>query len=165
MVDVIICEPPAAPIAKYRVLFSVKSMIIGVIEDNGRFPGTMKFAGEGRYPNALVSPGVEKSFISLFRMRPVRGKISCEPKPRLTVLVSETAISDASAVTMWDVPCLLKLFDRSSSTYKRLSFQDSQYRLGHKRKLVECVDLISWSESLPLFLLGSCGLGMHSHLL
>lgn len=35
--------------------------MVGVIEDRGRFPGRMKFASDGTYPNALDEPGVEKS--------------------------------------------------------------------------------------------------------
>ena len=44
-------------------LLSTKSE--GHVEDMGRLPGTIKFASDGSTPNALTSPGVEKSSISL----------------------------------------------------------------------------------------------------
>lgn len=37
------------------------SIRTGEIEERGRLPGRMKFAGEGMYPNALVVLGMEKS--------------------------------------------------------------------------------------------------------
>lgn len=43
----------------------------GVIDERGRLPGRMKFMGEGTYPNAFVTFGMEKSFISLFKMMPI----------------------------------------------------------------------------------------------
>ena len=39
-------------------------------------------------------------------MTPVSGTTIWLPKSRLTVVVSEMAIPEASAVTMWEVPCL-----------------------------------------------------------
>ena len=42
---------------------------------------------------------MEKSFISLFIITPVSGTMRCEPKSRFTVVVSEMAIPEASAVT------------------------------------------------------------------
>jgi len=42
----------------------------GVIDERGRLPGRMKFMGEGTNPKTLVTLGIEKSFISLFRMIP-----------------------------------------------------------------------------------------------
>ena len=36
-----------------------------MIEESGLLPGRMKFASEGSKPNWLVTPGMEKSFISL----------------------------------------------------------------------------------------------------
>jgi hypothetical protein len=44
----------------------------GVMDDRGRLPGRIKFMGEGTNPKALLTFGMEKSFISLFRMIPVR---------------------------------------------------------------------------------------------
>ena len=50
---------------------------------------------------------MEKSFISLFMMTPVSGTTSWLPKSRLTVVVREMAMPEASAVTTWEVPCLM----------------------------------------------------------
>lgn len=72
----------------------------GEIEDKGRFPGAMKLAGDAMYPIALEVPGMEKSFISLFIMRPVSGTITPEPKLRFIVLVRDIASPLASAVTV-----------------------------------------------------------------
>ena len=70
--------------------------ISGEIDDSGRAPGRMKFAGEGTKPNALEAFGMEKSFISLFMMMPVSGTMSWEPKRRLMVVVREMANPSAS---------------------------------------------------------------------
>jgi len=69
IVAVMIREPPAAPTEIYREP-SGYSMTTGVIEERGRLPGRMKFEGEGTKPNAFVTLGMEKSFISLLRMIP-----------------------------------------------------------------------------------------------
>ena len=74
------------------------------MELSGLFPGAMKLAGEGEYPNALLESGMLKSFISLFMMTPVSGTTNREPNKRLMVVVSEIAIPEASAVTTCDVP-------------------------------------------------------------
>ena len=55
-------------------------------------------------PKALEAPGMEKSFISLFMMTPVSGTMTREPKRRLMVVVSETAMPLASLVTTAEVP-------------------------------------------------------------
>ena len=52
----------------------------------------------------LVVLGMEKSFIWLFRMTPVAGSMTREPKKIFTVEVREKARPEASAVTIWDVP-------------------------------------------------------------
>ena len=97
--------------------------MVGEIDDSGLLPGRMKFDGEGEYPKALVCPGTEKSFISLFMMTPVSGTQSLElktpsqgdrsllwkarvtyPNNRLTVVVKEIAMPEASAVTIVEVP-------------------------------------------------------------
>ena len=39
---------------------------MGVHEERGRLPGRMKLASEGGKPNSFLTPGMEKSFISLF---------------------------------------------------------------------------------------------------
>ena len=64
----------------------------------------------GRYEiKAFVVFGTEKSFISLFIITPVSGTITCEPKKRFNVLVSDVVIPLASAVTRCDVPGLQQL--------------------------------------------------------
>ena len=78
----------------------------GLIDESGRLPGLMKFAGDGLKPKGFFPFGNEKSFISLFMMIPVMGSISRDPKRRLTVLVSETAMPKASAVDTCEVPGL-----------------------------------------------------------
>lgn len=88
------------------------------MDDRGRFPGRMKFAGEGMKPNALEEPGIEKSsafhqwqttnarhdsripFISLFMMIPVSGTMIWLPNSKLTVLIDETARPVWSAEAM-----------------------------------------------------------------
>ena len=72
--------------------------MIGLIEESGRFPGFIEFAEDGIKPKAFVEFGTEKSFIALFIMMPVSGTMSCEPNGRLTVLVSDTAMPDASEI-------------------------------------------------------------------
>ena len=76
-------------------------MIVGVIDDNGLFPGWMKLAGEG---GDVLSSGTEKSSISLFRMMPVAGDMNLDPKYALTVVVMETALRCPSTMEMWLVP-------------------------------------------------------------
>ena len=78
--------------------------ISGEIDESGRAPGRMKFAGEGTNPKALDALGMEKSFISLFMMMPVSGTMSCEPKRRLIVVVRDMASPDSSMTLMCDVP-------------------------------------------------------------
>lgn len=59
-----ILDPPDAPATNLTVSWSSK-MRVGVIEDMGLFPGTIKFRGEGVYPKKLLWPGDEKSSIWL----------------------------------------------------------------------------------------------------
>ena len=91
-VDVIILEPPAAPIARHSVELARNSTMIVVTEDRGRFPGATKLAGLGLNPKRLVVFGMEKSFISLFIMMPVSGTIICDPQKPLTVVVRVMAM-------------------------------------------------------------------------
>lgn len=58
-------DPPAAPRTAARVPLGWAAMM-GVMEERGRFKGRMKLASEGSKPNSLRTPGIEKSFISLF---------------------------------------------------------------------------------------------------
>ena len=46
IVEVIMREPPAAPMETYSFPSEV-SIIVGDMEDSGRLPGRMKFAGLG----------------------------------------------------------------------------------------------------------------------
>lgn len=81
--------------------------MVGVIDDSGRFPGTMKFAGGGGAAPPVVLIGMEKSSISLLRTIPVVGDIICAPKYEFTVLVIETAFLSLSIMDRWLVPCSL----------------------------------------------------------
>lgn len=54
-------------------------MINGVMEDNGLFPGLIKFDGAGGSVLNDFSDGIEKSSISLFRIIPVEGKSTPAP--------------------------------------------------------------------------------------
>ena len=51
----------------------------GQVDDNGLFPGRMKFVGDGGTPNAFVTLGELKSSISLLKIMPVLGDILMEP--------------------------------------------------------------------------------------
>lgn len=46
MVAVMMREPPAAPMARWRV-WSGYSMMVGDMDESGRLPGRMKFAFDG----------------------------------------------------------------------------------------------------------------------
>jgi hypothetical protein len=61
IVEVMIREPPAAPMVAKRVLLLEWVIINGLILESGRFPGRMKLASEGTYPKAFVVLGIEKS--------------------------------------------------------------------------------------------------------
>lgn len=77
------------------------------MDDNGRFPGTIKLAGGGGLAPPVVLIGMEKSSISLFRTIPVVGDIMCAPKYEFTVVVIETAFRSPSTMDRWLVPCSL----------------------------------------------------------
>jgi hypothetical protein len=100
MTQVIILDPPAAPTVKNSVSLLVCSTITGLIDEKGRFPGAIKFAGEGMKPNALVVFGIEKSFISLFIMSPSSGTKRREPNPVFIVLVNDIVNPEASVATV-----------------------------------------------------------------
>lgn len=74
-----IFDPPAAPKARTKSPF-LSVITVGHIEDNGRLPGFIKLAGDGRNPKELMVPGVEKSSISLFTIIPVLGDMKPHPK-------------------------------------------------------------------------------------
>lgn len=67
------------------------------MDDNGLFPGLMRLGGAGGGTCPVLFPGMEKSFISLFRTIPVLGD-SCAPKYEFTVLVMETAFRSLSTM-------------------------------------------------------------------
>lgn len=52
--------PPSVPVINRREP-SGRVTIAGVIEDSGLFPGRMKFATDGIYPNSFDVLGIEKS--------------------------------------------------------------------------------------------------------
>ena len=60
--------------------------------DKGRLPGLMKFAGDGGTPKSFVIFGDEKSSIWSLKIIPVDGDIISDPKERLMVLVTDTAL-------------------------------------------------------------------------
>ena len=72
--------------------------IVGVMEDNGLFIGTIKLAGAGGGTLAEALPGIEKSSISLLRNIPVLGDKNCAPKYEFTVLVIEIAFRSPSMI-------------------------------------------------------------------
>lgn len=65
-----IFEPPADPSTITTFLFSSKT-IAGHIEERGRLPGRIKFAGDGNKWKPFFIPGDEKSSISPFKIMPV----------------------------------------------------------------------------------------------
>lgn len=79
-------------------IYNTLRTIVGVIDESGRFPGTIKFAGAGGLAPPVVLNGIEKSSISLFRTIPVDGDIICAPKYEFTVVVMETAFRSASTM-------------------------------------------------------------------
>ena len=62
-VDEVIFDPPAAPVISRTFPESLSTIIAGLIEDRGRFPGLMKLLGEGGKLKSLVMFGDEKSSI------------------------------------------------------------------------------------------------------
>ena len=139
IVGVMIREPPAAPVTKYKLCFDACSAMAGDIEDRGRLPGRMKLFGVGMYPNTLELPGIEKSrnavririvtvdrdqgqvpFIPSFMITPVSGTITCDPKRRFTVVVKLIANPLASAVAISEVPGVFRLSRPSESYYDTL---------------------------------------------
>ena len=52
-----ILEPPADPVAVTNSPVTRSSAMEEDIDDWGRFPGKMKFAGEGAKPNEFDDPG------------------------------------------------------------------------------------------------------------
>jgi hypothetical protein len=99
-------------------------MIDGAVEDRGRLCGAGKFSvslghqaakvkwtkvekdvrGLGGTPHPFGTPGIEKSSISSFKMTPVSGSMTCDPKTRFMEEVMETAIPFESIMELWEVP-------------------------------------------------------------
>ena len=71
--------PPDAPAMAAILLFLFITMV-GLMEDMGLLPGTMKLVGEAAYWYALSVPVVEKSSISLLKIIPVRFPRTLLPK-------------------------------------------------------------------------------------
>lgn len=90
---VVILVPPEAPMTILALPFS-SIIILGVIEDKGLFPGTIKLAGDGSKPNKLVMPGDEKSSITLFIMIPVDNVVNPAPKlkKKLELITKKSAL-------------------------------------------------------------------------
>jgi len=69
------------PIEATRHAIPTLSMMSGVMEERGRLPGAMKFAGAGgSCPGVRFVAGTEKSSISLFSTMPVDGDSTLAPK-------------------------------------------------------------------------------------
>ena len=67
-------------------------MRVGLMEEVGRLPGSMKFASDGGSPHSSVSSGVEKSDISLLKMMPVRIPRFLEPNLKKNCFKSYTGV-------------------------------------------------------------------------
>ena len=80
--EVVILVPPDAPVTMTICPSSLNTMV-GVMDESGLFPGTIKFAGDGGTPKEFSMPGVEKSSISLLKMIPVLLPRHFEPKLKL----------------------------------------------------------------------------------
>lgn len=78
--------------------------ISGVMEDNGLLFGLIKFDGAGGSLSEDFSVGIEKSPISSFSTIPVERDSIRAPKPRLIVVVKDTAFLSASTMHIWLVP-------------------------------------------------------------
>lgn len=88
----------------FKEKHSTLRTIVGAMEDNGLFIGTMKLAGAGGRSLAEIFWGIEKSSISLLSTIPVLGDKSCAPKYEFTVLVIDMAFRWASIMLKWLVP-------------------------------------------------------------
>ena len=75
----VILVPPAAPMTERTLPLVELTMMVGVMDDKGRLPGSMKLTGLGGTPY-LLTFGVEKSSIASFRIMPVFSEIKPAPK-------------------------------------------------------------------------------------
>src|SRR4029450_7846912 len=97
-----IVGPPAAPTERMGGP-SFRTMV-GLMLESGRLPGPTALASAPTRPKKLVAPGcAEKSSIWLFRITPVPGTTTFEPKLVLIVAVQATQFPAASAVEKWVV--------------------------------------------------------------
>ena len=71
--------PPAAP-TTILTSPSDDTIMLGHIEDKGRFHGAIKLAGDAGTPKKFVVFGVEKSSISLLKIIPVLEPTTLDPK-------------------------------------------------------------------------------------
>lgn len=73
----VILDPPAPPVI-ILTFFFLSNTIVGTIDERGLLPGRTKFDGdEASWDKDL---GNEKSFISLFKMIPVRDDLKRDPR-------------------------------------------------------------------------------------
>ena len=75
----VIFVPPAAPMTARTLPLVELTMMVGVMDDKGRLPGSMKLTGLGGTPY-LLTFGVAKSSIASFRMMPVSSDMKPAPK-------------------------------------------------------------------------------------
>jgi len=84
-------------IAKFKSQgFDTLRAIVGVMDDSGHFPSTMKLAGAGGGTSLETFLGMKKSSISLFNTIPVLGERIFEPKYAFTIVVMEMAFLSRS---------------------------------------------------------------------
>ena len=101
--------PPGLPVTMQQ-LGRPRSTIVGVMLESGRLPGATALAPRtSTRPKALGRLGAtEKSSISSFSTMPVPGTVMPEPKSRLTVCVSATALPAASVTERCVVPGVVR---------------------------------------------------------
>ena len=77
---VVILLPPAPPISNRGNSLTGSTTMVGAMDDRGLFPGSIKFAGDGRMPHSLTLFGDEKSSMSSLNKIPVLWPYMPEPK-------------------------------------------------------------------------------------
>jgi hypothetical protein len=78
-IEVKMREPPGVPITSDTLPSFVR--IVGVIEESGRFAGSIALASLPTTPNMFATPGfAEKSSISSFSTMPVPSATTPDPK-------------------------------------------------------------------------------------
>ena len=76
---VVIFFPPDAPLIILTLFLFVSHTMVGLMDDRGRLPGSIKLFRDGGEPK-LVVLGTEKSAISLLNTMPVRLPFILPPK-------------------------------------------------------------------------------------